>query len=187
MPKIYNRICNQCNKPYTGQGSRFCSIPCFQQWFKEQKPLEKRFWSKVQITDLFSCWTWVACRNKDGYGIMQINNKSTLAHRTAWELCNGPIPARTCVLHKCDNRSCINPSHLFLGSQQDNITDMMNKGRHVASKGEHSGVSKLTEKDVLAIRSLKQQRITNESIAAKFGISQSTVYKIASRATWKCI
>jgi len=98
-----------------------------------------RFWEKVQIPFYGDfeedCWIWVGTKTKigNGYGILWLKDKMVLAHRFSWEIANGSIPLGKYVLHKCDNRSCANPYHLFLGTQVDNINDMVQKNRQ--SKG----------------------------------------------------
>lgn len=95
---------------------------------------ELRFWEKVEKTD--GCWNWTACVLKGykgftgGYGLFGIGGKSFLVHRLSWEINNGRIPDGLCVLHTCDNRKCVNPEHLFLGTRGDNARDMVLKGRN---------------------------------------------------------
>lgn len=100
----------------------------------ERKKLMSRsyrvpFWDRKEI-DSNGCWNWVGSKRAHGYGQVYFNGKpARKAHRVAWELTNGKIPNNLCVLHRCDNSSCINPDHLFLGTQLENIQDMINKGR----------------------------------------------------------
>ena len=88
----------------------------------------ERFWNKVDKTD--DCWNWTASKNIQGYGYFRFDGKMRKAHRMAWLLVNGEIPDGMCVCHTCDNPGCVNPIHLWLGTNQDNMDDMNNKGRH---------------------------------------------------------
>lgn len=88
-----------------------------------------RFLAKVGIGSLDECWEWTAARHPSGYGTFYFNGKWSRAHRTAWELANGPIPEGLLVLHRCDNPPCVNPRHLWLGTDADNTRDMIAKGR----------------------------------------------------------
>ena len=88
---------------------------------------EEMFWSKVNKT--LGCWIWKGYVTKGGYGTLTVNSITTFAHRFSWELHNGPIPYGLYVLHKCDNPSCVNPSHLYLGTQADNLVDMVQRNR----------------------------------------------------------
>ncbi len=94
-------------------------------------PLEQRFWNKVEKTE--SCWNWTASRDSNGYGQINggkdRNGRHYNAHHVAWELCFGQIPKGMEICHKCDNRSCVNPTHLFLGNRSDNMQDASKKGR----------------------------------------------------------
>lgn len=95
-----------------------------------KRPYRVPFWERKTITTA-GCWEWVGSKRRYGYGQVYFNGKSAVkAHRVAWELAYGPVSDGLCVLHKCDNTACINPDHLFLGSQLDNIRDMNLKGRH---------------------------------------------------------
>ena len=88
----------------------------------------ERFWSKVRRTD--GCWLWTASVSKaGGYGLLRVNGATRTTHRISWEIAYGPIPVGLSVLHRCDVPACVRPSHLFLGTQQDNLRDMHSKGR----------------------------------------------------------
>jgi len=94
----------------------------------------KRFWDKVCIKGEKECWLWLASKHrKTSYGQFSFEGKTQYAHRFAWALTNGPIPEGKTVLHSCDNTACVNPAHLNLGTQLENIEDMNKKGRHVAA------------------------------------------------------
>lgn len=144
-----------------------------------------RFWSKVdRSSGRESCWPWTACTTRRGYGRYSYKEKMLSSHRVSYELTYGSIPDGLCVCHRCDNPSCVNPSHLFLGTHTDNMRDKIKKGRSksVAPKGEKNGQAKLTESQVLTIRTdTRTQRV----IAKDFGICQSSVMYIKSGLGWK--
>lgn len=95
----------------------------------------QRFWNKVEKTD--GCWLWTASKNRQGYGYFRFDGKMMKAHRMAWLLVHGEIPEGMLVCHTCDNPSCVNPEHLWLGTNQDNQNDMNAKGRHGFTKRTH--------------------------------------------------
>lgn len=92
--------------------------------------LLERFEEKYEGEPTSGCWIWLAATNKKGYGLIQIERRFTRAHRVSWRIFRGAIPTGLAVLHRCDVRSCVNPSHLFLGTTADNNRDMVQKGRH---------------------------------------------------------
>ena len=141
-----------------------------------------RFWSKVDKSG--DCWEWKAYRDKDGYGNISIDNKTIRAHRVSWELENGKINGELQCLHKCDNPPCVNPAHLFLGTNQDNVTDKVNKGRN--PQGSQSKLSKLTDADVDEIRE-HGDYFTRQEIANYYGIQKAAVQKILYYKRWNHI
>lgn len=152
------------------------------------KTLKERFWAKVRKTD--GCWLWMASKRTNGYGQFSVgggNIGMSYAHRVSWELHNGPIPAGLSVCHHCDVRSCVNPGHLFLGTQFDNLADMTEKGRRTHAgrglPGEACGHSKLTDAKVREIRARCGQ--THECIAKEFGVSRRAISFIRSGETWR--
>lgn len=151
---------------------------------------EERFWSKVKRMKSNECWEWIGYLKPDGYGLTRnINMKKHNAHRVAWEIIHGEIPKGEgyhgyCVLHKCDNRSCVNPSHLFLGTHKDNMRDMVSKGR-LNRKGENNGRAKLTLNDVNKIRRLyKGKRGEQTALGKQFGVAQNTIRDIVFNIHW---
>lgn len=154
---------------------------------KSIKPLEFRFWKKVLKTD--SCWLWTGAKTPYGYGLFYPNGRKgnrVRAHRLMWELTFGVIPQEMSVLHKCDNTSCVNPDHLFLGNQRDNMHDMVQKGRHtkVSAPGSSNGNSKLTEDTVIAIWQLLQDGERPLHIAHRFNVTDGAIHDIKSKRTW---
>lgn len=143
----------------------------------------KRFWDKVMFTDY--CWLWIACKNEQGYGKIGISNKrSRFAHRVAYVNCIGGIPMGFDVCHHCDNTSCINPAHLFVGTRKDNIRDMMDKGRRTNMQGSKHGMSKLKECEVEFIRMLISSSISMTLVSRMFKVSYQTIHRIYHRENW---
>ena len=158
------------------------------------KTLEERFWSKVDKRGPDDCWEWNANKNTAaGYGRFRVNGKLELAHRASWEIHNGLIPEGeghhgTCVLHRCDFRSCVNPRHLFLGTNQDNMDDMKKKGRNHQNQGESHPMSKLTEKTVRMIRKyFDAGGCSHDWLAQVYGVDKSNIGLIVRRQTWRHI
>lgn len=157
---------------------------------------EEHFWKRVDKKEIDACLLWRGAKFTNGYGCIGIGRKCRGTHRVAWELTHGKIPNGLFVLHKCDNKPCVNPAHLWLGTHKDNMADMVAKGRQASGdrnssrqhperlrfvRGVDHGQAKLTEASVVAIRSATGTQV---SIAKIFGISQSVVSQIRSRQLW---
>lgn len=124
----YRQNCARCKKEFISSPShkrKFCSRMCH--FIDRTKPIKERFWSKVQKTE--SCWLWIGTKNRYGYGTILHQGSRRLAHRLAYELSGNVIPQGMNLLHTCDNPPCINPEHLRVGTQLDNVRDMYEKGR----------------------------------------------------------
>ena len=95
-----------------------------------KEPIEARFWRHVATAGRDDCWLWTGATNANGYGTVNVNRRSSLAHRVSWSMrWERPVPEGRCILHECDVRACVNPLHLWLGTQRDNVADMRAKGR----------------------------------------------------------
>lgn len=147
---------------------------------------EERFWSKVDKTPS-GCWVWLSTKNAQGYGRFSIQvgpykQRWYSAHRLIWEWVHGEEP-ELCVLHRCDNPSCVNPRHLFLGTHKENAADRDRKGRRRSPKGSLNGMAKVTEADVLDIRRRYVPAAAAE-LAAQHGLGVAHLRRIATGASW---
>lgn len=160
---------------------------------RTRRPLSERFWEKVDRLDPDECWEWQACRNSNGYGRMHSGRRkgeAVLAHRASWELHNGSIPDGLFVCHKCDNPACVNPEHLWLGTQADNNWDMFSKGRcnGGCGPGEQNGQSRLTNEQVITIRArYANGGTTHQELCDEYGVSIRTIGHVITRKSWKHI
>lgn len=157
-----------------------------------KQALKKAFLSDV-ITD--PCWLWTGSRDAGGYGRISFRGRSRYTHRVSYcihhecphleGLVSLPcvIPPGMMVCHRCDNRACVNPNHLFLGTARDNVRDRDRKNRANSPEGERNGLHKLTAAQVEAIRSAK--RTKKKELAKAFGVSRSTIYAIRAGKIWK--
>lgn len=142
------------------------------------------FWVKVKVNPVTMCQEWTGSRHPRGYGQFW-NGRSVKAHHYAYTTQVGPIPAGMVVMHTCDNPPCVNPDHLRLGTQRDNIKDMLAKGRRASTAGERSGRSILTRRQVEEIRSRHAAGgINMRELGDEYGVSDKTVWKLIHRLTW---
>lgn len=187
-PKKRDPVCtlNGCNGKHKAMG--YCDLhyrrfkesgdPEYWKW-----PIESdRFWAKVDKGRDDECWEWKAGLSMGGYGKYSLKGNTVLAHRMSYVMANGDIPNGLFVCHSCDNRKCVNPNHLWLGSSQDNATDCLNKNRTL--KGESNGNSKLNNEQVLKIRSLIRDGRSISSIARDFNISNPIIANIRDGKNW---
>lgn len=129
------------------------------------------------------CMVWTGCKNKKGYGICFHRNRTMRVHRLAYSIVLGEIPDEMLVCHRCDNPSCVNVEHLFVGTNLDNLRDMVKKGR--STRGERNHSAKLTEKQVQEIRVGYTGRGYAVAVANKYGISPGHVRELISGKKWK--
>jgi Mor family transcriptional regulator len=145
-----------------------------------------RFFNSIDIEREEDCWEWRTALTSGGYGAFRTEYKTIVASRFSWEIYFDKIPEGIYVCHKCDNRKCVNPNHLFLGTPKDNMQDMIKKGRHNPVRREkHSRhTAKLNEDQVLEIKLMgKKQSATR--LAKKYGVSTYTIYSIRKGLTWR--
>jgi len=150
---------------------------------RKRKPydVEKAFWKRVDKKSDDECWEWKGYLIPNGYGQLKVKQKNVYAHRYSYELHYGRIPDNLLVCHKCDNRKCVNPRHLFLGTQKDNVHDMDRKGRRVVKPG----TQKITRKDAENIRLLHREGVHVDILAEKYGLKPCTIRNIIAYRLWK--
>lgn len=170
-----------------------------------------RFWQRVQAGPMDACWEWTGATNTHRYGTLRVGRTNIGAHRASWLIHHGPIPFGMQVLHHCDNRPCCNPSHLFLGTHQDNMNDRNSKGRQASgqrilqsrspdhacgdrngscthpdrvARGERQWQAKLTASQVLEIRARHARGERQTDIAVDYGVRATTINWVVLRKTW---
>lgn len=160
---------------------RFCSHACHYASMKGVTPetASDALLRRIDITAPGGCHVWTGSKSRDGYGSLTFQNKKRKAHRLAYETWVGPIGTGMCVCHRCDNRLCINPRHLFLGTNADNTADRDQKGRQ--AKGERCGRAKLTEADVRAIRLSSD---THAALSKRYGVGATSIWEIKAGRSW---
>lgn len=159
----------------------------------KRKSIEERLWAKVNflgptpshIPEIGNCWEWVGHRNNYEYGQIRINRRDMRTHRLSREIANGPIPEGLFVLHKCDNPPCVRPDHLRIGTNADNVRDMMAKGRYVAPHRGYGGNAKLSVDQVCEARLRYAQGESIVGIGGLLGVHSTTISLIVHRKTWK--
>lgn len=144
------------------------------------KSLPDRFWEKVDRRGPDDCWLWQATK-RNGYGAIKVSGQMVQAHRVALMMATGPFADDLYVCHRCDNKLCVNPAHLFLGSHEDNMRDMRHKRRAVS--GERHSNTTLTEAQVLEIRSAPPT-IRHDDLARQYGVASGTISKIRNGKSW---
>lgn len=144
----------------------------------------ERLMSKVRKDGNSGCWDWTASKDTHGYGHLRYQGRIKLAHRMSYELHCGAIPAGMQVCHHCDNRICLNPEHLFLGTWRDNMIDKLAKGRQsrVRQPGSKNPLAKLSEADIRAIRA--DTTTLQKDLAQRYGVSRPHISQIQSGGRW---
>ena len=147
----------------------------------------ERFWSNVSIKEPLDCWDWQAGLRTQGYGSLYFSCKYTMSHIVSWTITKGEVPKGLCVLHKCDNKKCVNPAHLFLGTRADNRRDMCKKGRDRYSHkiGELNPRSIFTEANVIDIRSRYKRGVkTQRMLSIEYKVNRGTIKDLLRGRTW---
>lgn len=193
--------CKLCGNQFTTVKSRiengrgkFCSKPCANKF--KTIDINTRFIKFIDKTN--DCWNWIGNKDKDGYGMFEPKIKEARrAHRYSYFINFGEIPKGMCVCHNCDNPSCVNPNHLFLGTTYENVKDRVNKGRTAKginngaythpekiNKGEQVGTSKLCYNDIIEIRKAATT-ISRRKLGKLFNVSHNTICRIVNHESWQ--
>lgn len=158
-----------------------------------------RFWPKVDRRGPSECWPWIGGLQKQGYGNFHVSCPEKrpwpwatwLAHRVSWTIANGPIPGELNVLHNCDYRPCVNPRCLFLGTDLDNMLDMVAKDRSRPCgnrrRGEAHAATRFSDETMRAVREMRLSGVPVKEVAAKFGISTVTVWNYTKGRRSHCL
>lgn len=200
-------VCGESFLLFPSQQSRYCcSWKCRRIYAQSPERQQARFLSHVDVADE-ACWLWMAYCDDDGYGVTSDTSgegkgRTIQAHRRAYELFVGEIPSGMCVCHRCDTPACVNPDHLFLGTQQDNQKDKTAKGRQAKGGnvgvrlhpesysllGEDNNAAKLTDAQVREIRARHQAGEAGyKRLADEYGVSKSVIRDVIKRITWSHI
>lgn len=150
---------------------------------RKYKTIQERFLDSFEAVTESGCWIWTKNLFNNGYGCLTWNNNREGAHRFSYAHFKGAFDSSLFVCHKCDNPSCVNPEHLFLGTPEENFDDMRKKRRH--GIGSRNGRAKLTEKDVLDIRAAEPVRGMSPRLSRKYGVSVTMIRYIREGKTWK--
>lgn len=162
-----------------------------QREYDDGRPLVEHAFEKLMtkiVKQLDGCWVFTEAPRSGGYGAVVIHRGDSgmyrwPAHRLTYEHFNGPIPKGMLVCHKCDNRLCCNPDHLFIGTAKDNLSDMARKGRSL--HGERANNVKLTHDDIVQIYRMRDQRMTYREIGEKFGVTYGCIHMICAGRNWQ--
>lgn len=150
--------------------------------------IEAKFMQKVALIPFHSCWEWTGTRFNSGYGrFFDRHFKTQLAHRIAYQIFKGEVLDNLIVMHSCDNKTCVNPQHLFSGTNKDNTQDMISKGRKYPQLGSTNPQSSLDETQVLKIRAEYNAGAVQQQLAVKFGVTPANVNLIIKRKIWSHI
>jgi len=199
----FNKTCLVCEKQLKlirkDRPPRFCSSICSlkinrhepQVYWKKDITFKEiqdrlRIYFEKNVIKGNDCWDWKGYLS-GGYGLLSMSPKLIAAHRASWMIHNGEIPKDKIVLHKCDNRKCTNPTHLYLGTHQDNSNDKYNRKRDRHVKGESHRCAKLKTENVIQIRQLLAENKALKEIARMFNVNYSIIYFIKHGRTWRSV
>lgn len=169
------------------QNVRYCSNNCRFTWKKSsEEEKEKRIKELIDrnVDKSSGCWVWKGYKGKLGYSVVHYDNKPMQGHRASYLIYKGNIPKELQVCHTCDNRACLNPEHLYLGSAKDNARDRDQRGRKASTLGSKNGNNKLCENQVVQIKKMLNEGKTLPEIAKYFPVTKSNIWCIKKGISW---
>jgi len=146
------------------------------------KTLQERFWEKVDKKGPDECWEWTASTNTSGYGQINRRGRMVLAHRLSYEMNKGSIPENLYILHKCDNKKCVNPKHLELGTYSKNIKDAYDRGLRITPRGENNPMVKLTP---IQISKIRDSKLPQKELVKLYGVTRQQIWRIKQNKSWR--
>lgn len=152
-----------------------------------RRPIDEWFLSKILPDDATGCWLWTGVQYPNGYGLAMYAGEKFLAHRVSYAMWRGPIPNGMVVRHSCDNKQCVNPHHLEIGTVRDNTQETYDRGLINHARGERHGGAKLTDADVTAIRAARSgaKKVPLAVLAAQYRVDESTISRVAAGKLWR--
>lgn len=189
-----NKICecrlSRCRRKFLANVKwvgKFCCRKHYREYARTEGTI-LRFWKRVKVRSKDECWEWIGRVDKHGYGRIEREGTDVLASRIAMEIKLGrSLTSKECSLHSCDNPACVNPKHLWLGSQGDNMKDMVKKGRSSRLPGESNGKSRFKTQEILRMRKLFDSGKRIIEIAREYKTAQPVINRIVHRKRWKHI
>jgi hypothetical protein len=181
---VCGKLIYRCSTHINRVAAPCCSRSCRDE--NQRMTVRERFLSAPKTRSVDGCLLWGGATGKGGYGVLIRTSRRRMyfAHRVSWEVHFGPIPSGMLVCHRCDNPRCVDPNHLFLGTNDDNMADMVEKGRQC--RGSDCHTSRLSVKDVLEIRALHATGEHSQgSLARRFGVWYNTIHMIVTRKSWR--
>lgn len=150
---------------------------------RRMSDLADLYFAKIEPDLNSGCWLWAGSIGTRGYARIAVGGREVAGHRLGWEIHNGPIPEGLFACHRCDTPACVNPRHIFLGTNQQNTADRDSKNR--TARGERSGVAKLTDGAVAEVWRLRKLGLLHREIAAQVGVSKSLISEVLKRRLWR--
>jgi len=184
--------CERCKSVFfrdfdSGKRVRFCSNDCRFTWkncTEEEKKQHTKNKINRNVDKSSGCWVWKGYVSKFGYALSDYDGKAVKAHRISYIIYKGEIPKNLQICHTCDNRACVNPEHLYLGTAKDNARDRDTRGRKASTLGSKNGANKLNEIQVVEIKKMLNEGMLQTEIAKVFNVTKANIWCIKHGLSW---